>query len=236
MKILKRNYGHRNLILFLVLSLFYLQAIYSLSIGRSVFSFLSFKSFLTNQYIILILSVVAGYMVLKIKKFSEYALLVCLVVIVGKNFILLSDSFNKLILVLNFIYLLFAFYFYITWDLEVGFASFNPKFSNYDLEKESRFRINANISTRDFRYSLRNAKITNLDEGSCFLLLEEKIHLNSKEQYFLESVFEGVCFRHQARVVSHYGNGIGLVFENAPEERFSWTELYKVCLERGIMN
>lgn len=236
MKILKRNYGHRNLIIFLIFSLIYLQAITSLSLGRSLFSLASLRSFFLDHYFIFFLTVITGYMVMKIKQYSEIMLLTCLIVIVGENFILLSSSFNKLTLVLNFIYLIFAFYFFVSWELEVGLASFNPLFSQYDLEKESRFKLMAKISSSENGEDSLKAHITNIDEESCFLLLPKEIifDLNPSKKYFLESYYEGVRFRCSARLVSSYDRGIGLLFEDFPDARVSWSELYKVCLERGL--
>lgn len=237
MKILKRNYGHRNLIVFLILSLVYLQAIYSLSNGRTFFSLDSLRTFFSSHYLILALTVVTSYMIVKIKKFSEIFLLINLIIIVGKSFILLSDSFNKLTLVLNFIYLIFAFYFFITWELEVALASFNPKFSSHDLEKETRFKIGALISTDAEGEDTIPALITNIDLYSCFLLLpvNSTLMIDPSRLYFLESNFEGVRFRQSARVVSVYDRGIGLYFDEPLDARVSWSELYKVCLERGIV-
>lgn len=178
-----------------------------------------------------------GVMVVNIKKYSAVMLFVCLSAIVGKNFILLSDSFNKLTLALNFIYLVFAFYFFITWELEVGLASFNPKFSTHDLEKDSRFKLRASIYASEGEDGRIESLITNIDEESCFLLLPQAMNLglNSSKKYVLESIYEGVHFRHNARLVSCYDRGIGLVFEDSPDARVSWSELYKVCLERGLV-
>lgn len=238
MKILKRNYGHRNLILFLILSLVYLQAIDSLSNGQTIFSLKSLSSFFIKHYFILLLTAVTGYMVLKIKKYSEIFLLICLITIVGKNFILLSDSFNKLTLVLNFIYLVFAFYFFMTWELEVGLASFNPRFSKYDLEKETRFKLSAGISDKSDGVDSVPVLITNIDPESCFLLLPKNSSLKMKagSTYFLETDFEGVKFKHTARLVSSYGGGVGLLFNKSEDTRLSWSELYKVCLERALVS
>lgn len=237
MKILKRNYGHRNLILFLILSLVYLQAIYSLSNGRTIFSMLSLRSFFLDHYLIIALTAVTTFMVLKIKKFSEFFLLFCLIAIAGKSFVLLSSSFNKLTLVLNFIYLVFAFYFFITWELEVALASFNPKFSTHDLEKESRFKLSGMISSDAEGEDSVPVLITNIDMESCFLLLpkDSTLDLNVSKLYFLESNYEGVRFRHSARLVSTYDRGIGLLFLKSADSRVSWSELYKVCLERGLV-
>lgn len=238
MKILKRNYGHRNLIVFLILSLVYLQAIYSLSNGRSIFSLLSLRTFFFDNYLILALTALTAFMVVKLKKYSEILLLICLIVIVGKNFILLSASFNKLTLVLNFIYLVFAFYFFISWEIEVGLASFNPLFTRHDLEKESRFRLRAMISSDAEGEDSVPVFITNIDNESCFLLMpkDSTIDLNPSKLYFLESNYEGVRFRHAARLVSAYDRGVGLIFDHSTDSRVSWSELYKVCLERGIVS
>ena len=71
MKALKRNYGHRNTILFVVFSLVYLQAIYSLSLGLSLLETETLKVFLRGHYLILSLSLVSIYMILTMKKHSE---------------------------------------------------------------------------------------------------------------------------------------------------------------------
>jgi len=237
MKILKRNYGHRNLILFLILSLIYLQTIHSLSIGRTFFSLVSIKSFIFDHYFVGILTAIAGIMVINIKKYSDVILLICLISIVGENFILLSGSFNKLNLVLSFLYLVFAFYFYITWELEVALAAFNPNFSTLDLEKESRFKIKATIYSSSEENDGIETLVTNIDSTSCFLLLnrDQDFKLNKSGKYHIKSVYENVKFCNQVRVVSAYGRGIGFVFEEAPDQRLSLAELYKVCLQRGIV-
>jgi len=236
MKILKRNYEHRNLIIFLFLSLIYLQAISSLSEGLSLFSLASLKSFFINHYLIIALTLVAAFMVTRLKKFSEMVLLLCLIAIVGKTFILLSGSFNKLTLVLNFIYLVFAFYYFVTWEVEVGLACFNPLFTKHDLEKESRFKIMGKISESENDSKSIEVHITNIDEQSCFLLLPKEHSLNlSAREYYLESIYEGVHFKNKAFLVSKYDRGVGLMFLKGSHTRANWSELYKVCLERGLV-
>lgn len=235
MKILKRNYEHRNLIVFLLLSLVYLQAISSLSEGLSLFTLESLKSFFLNNYIILILTLIASYLVLKLKKHSEWVLLVCLIAIVGKSFILLSGSFNKLTLVLNFLYLVFAFYYFVSWELEVSLACFNPNFSKLDLEKESRFPLKGRISDNENGLNAIDVHISNIDEQSCFLLLPKVAQLPAGTEFYLDSMYEGVHFRHKASLVSKYDRGVGLMFLKTSNTRATWSELYKVCLERGIV-
>ena len=176
-------------------------------------------------------------MIFKVKKHSEQVLLICLTMIVGKSFVLLSGSFNKLTLALNFIYLIFAFYFYVTWELELGMACFNPRFSKHDLEKESRFSLKGLLRTKGENFEVEEIRITNIDEKSCFVLMPEHsvMKLKSSQLYELESTYEGVVFQNTGKIVSVLDRGVGLVFVDFNDTRVSWSELYKVCLERGIM-
>lgn len=239
MKILKRNYEHRNLILFLVFSLVYLQAIYSLSQGQSVLTQASVKSFFLNHYLILALTTVTIYMIINIKKYSDKVLLVCLAVIAGKNFIMLATSFNKLILGLNFIYLIFAFYFFVTWELEIEKASYNPGFSKNDLEKGTRFNIKGTIE--DESGVSFDVLVTNIDHNSCFALVDtdsakELISgLKPSGKYRLTAEYEGIKFTQMALLTSTYDLGIGLNLVGQHHvTQLNWSDLYKVFQERGM--
>lgn len=165
--------------------------------------------------------------------------MVFLAAITAKNFIMLAASFNKLILGLNFIYLIFAFYFFITWELEILKASYNPQFSQNDLEKDSRFPLVGHVELEDGgRFDIC---ITNIDENSCFAIVEKEKRdqikeLNPNARYTLSAIYEGVKFTHKATLASTYDCGIGLDFikEKVPHSQLNWSDLHKVCLERGL--
>lgn len=241
MKVLKRNYEHRNLILFLIFSLVYLQAIYSLSRGESILTIEAAKSFLQNHYLILAVNLITIFMVVNIKKHSDKMLLLCLTMITGKNFIMLAASFNKLILGLNFVYLIFAFYFFVTWELEIAKASFNPLFSKRDLEKDTRFSLKGQLENVNAGTTL-DVLVTNIDENGCFALIAatngEVGKLDSSAQYRLKANYEEVEFVQEAELISSYDRGIGLEFKQVktPDNQLNWSELHKVCLERGLFN
>lgn len=239
MKVLRRNYEHRNLIIFLIFSMVYLQAIYCLSRGESILDLMVLKTFFFSHYIILAVNLVTIFMVAKLKKHSDKVLLFFLILIVGKNFIMLASSFNKLILGLNFIYLVFAFYFFVTWELEIGKAAFNPKFSDNDLEKDTRFPIDGKMENLGTNV-VYDVKVTNIDENSCFVLLSipslEEFSADKNATYRLTVSYEQVVFVHDARLAAKYHRGIGLEFVHSPESDFplNWSDLHKVCLERGL--
>lgn len=179
-------------------------------------------------------------MVINVKKHSDKILLLCLSVMTAKSFIMLAASFNKLILGLNFGYLIFAFYFFVTWELEIAKASYNPRFSSNDLEKETRFPLKGVIE--DEAGLTLVIFITNIDENSCFALIDEaglqgpRIELDSQKKYMLKAEYEGVKFSHPALVTSTYDRGIGFDFikEKKDKTQLNWSDLYKVCLERGL--
>ncbi|MBC7427530.1 MAG: hypothetical protein H7336_02890 [Bacteriovorax sp.] len=241
MKILKRNYEHRNLILFLIFSLVYLQAIYSLSQGQTLLNISSIKSFFGHHYLIFILTLITLFMVVNIKKQSDKVLLLCLALITGKNFIMLATSFNKLILGLNFIYLIFAFYFFVTWELEIAKASYNPMFAKNDLEKGTRFHLKGRVENADGTEGF-DVLVTNIDQNSCFALVQNPLAqqfiagLDTRGNYRLSAVYEGTKFTHLAELTSTYDQGIGLnlMREKTPIALLNWSDLYKVCLERGL--
>jgi Ca2+/Na+ antiporter len=241
MKILKRNYEHRNLLIFLIFSMVYLQAIYSLSQGQTLLTFSAINSFFYNHYLIFGLTLTTIFMILNVKKNSDKVLLFCLSMIAGKTFMLLAASFNKLILGLNFVYLVFAFYFWITWELEIEKASYNPLFSKDDLEKSTRFNLEGRVENVETGEGFE-VLVTNIDENSCFALIVKVdaqviiSTLDPKGQYRLLAKYENVKFTHLAELSSTYDQGIGLNFieELSPFSKLNWSDLYKVCLERGL--
>lgn len=154
---------------------------------------------------------------------------------------MLAASFNKLILGLNFVYLIFAFYFFVTWELEIAKASFNPLFTRRDLEKDSRFHLKGQIENVT-NGSTVDVLVTNIDENGCFALIastnDPSTKLDTSAQYRLKANYEGVEFTQEAELISSYDRGVGLEFKQikTPDHQLDWSELHKVCLERGLFN
>jgi hypothetical protein len=167
--------------------------------------------------------------------------MLCVAVIAGKNFVLLSASFNKLILGLSFAYLIFAFYFFIMWELETTRASSNPNFSRHDLEITTRFPLLGKVEKLDGTPAF-DIHITNIDDESCFTFIPSESaksvinELDSQAKYKLIADFEGVKFTQMAELVSTYDRGVGfiLIKEKLDDRTLNWSDLYKVCLDRGL--
>lgn len=238
MKILKRNYTHRNVLLFLLFTIFYLHSLDCLAHGISIIDVASVGSIGLTHVFLWGLILVTFFMVYFVRKHSELFLLTTIAIVSLKNFLLLTYSFNKLILLLDFVYLLFAFYFYISWELEIKRACFRPNFSKSDLEKETRVILDGMLKVGE---ETRLAHVSNLDETGCFIILNEKLNasdlknlLNSSD-IWLSTIVEDIEFKQKVRVSAQYDRGIGLEYleENSSDLAYDYLSLYKICLERG---
>jgi hypothetical protein len=155
---------------------------------------------------------------------------------------MLTISFSKIILIFNFLFLVFAFYFFVSWEVETGKACFNPNFSSNDIEKDNRFPIKGFLLIGEDVTKNYPITVTNLNEDSCFILFESKEMF--KEAFTnpqlkssivkLKAIFSEVDFEANGQVITSYDRGIGLIFKNDTNNKLNWSELYKVCLERGI--
>jgi hypothetical protein len=231
MKVYKNKYAHRNLLVFILLSLAYLLVVYAFSHGASFNSHSNLISFLLNNLVVILLFPFVVYSVYKYTSFAKYLLFIFFAIILTTSFVLLSASFNKLILGLNFAYALFAFYFFTSWEIERSEAGYNPMFAANDLEKITRFPIQGIIYSGD-RSKFEKIYLTNIDEYSCFVLLDKSSFSNEKS--VMEITFDGVVFSSKVMPVSQYDQGMGLRFIDSVESPWSLTELCKICRERGL--
>jgi len=231
MKVYKKKYAHRNLLIFTLLSMVYLLIVYAFSHGVSFFSPTNFASFLLHNLVVTALFPLVFYSVFQYKKYAKYLLFIFLAIIVMTSFILLSTSFNKLVLALNFAYALFAFYFFTLWEIERSEAGYNPLYAANDLEKQTRFPIQGIVYTND-RSNYERVYLTNIDENSCYVLLEKgKLEMTNA---MLEITFDGVVFSSKVTPISQYDQGIGFGFMDSTASPWSLSELCKICRQRGL--
>jgi hypothetical protein len=231
MKVYKNKFAHINLLLFILLSLIYLLIVFAFSHGDSFFSKTNITSFISQQLPVILIFPFVFYSVFLFKKYAKYLLFIFLGLILFNSFVLLASSFNKLILGLTFIYALFSFYFYSFWEIERGEAGYNPLFSANDLEKNTRFTIKGIIYSND-RQKSESIYLTNIDEKSCFVILEKDLILFEKP--LIEITIDGVTFSSPVVAVSQFDKGMGFIFEETEQSPWSLSELCKICRDRGL--
>lgn len=233
---LKRSSVLKNTIFFIILSFVYYHIIHALSAQVSAIDVNFLVENALNSRLLIVLGVLTVLQVWMAKKVSVFFLGVFLGWVFFESFILFSNDFNKFILILSFIYLIFAFYYLIFWKLELEDASYHPKFDLCDIKLRPVYPVAVNLTLRSGEtYS---GLISNLGENSCYILLDEKWdelrgHLDAKIH------FEGNEFDSYAQVVSTYGPGIGLKFRpkrSAESSRsLGWTDFYDIMSDRGYV-
>jgi hypothetical protein len=234
MKVWRKNPPIRNILTYLVFALFFLFSIQTLTAGSGFFNINALKLILKENYLTILLGVFSFYSCFKFHKLSKFAVLLLTVIISLKTFIILSSSFNKLVLGLDFIFIMFSFYFYTEWELFLDQAATTPRFSKHDCEKKSRFPISGKVILEGDAIPFQ---LTNIDEKGCFVLLSNKDEFKVKfgEKVKIEVNFENVVFQSSAMYLSKYENGFGFSFESDHKNRRSLSGLYQVCLDRGLL-
>lgn len=233
LKIIKKDFNSTNTLIFIVLSIFFISSIQAISMGVSLFTLATLKQVALRNYFVFLVFILALISISKFKRYSQWLFLCFNILIVIKSFMFLAEGFNKLVLGLNFIYLLFSFYFFTSWELFVLKAANNPMFSDLDLEKKSRFNIVGYFEKVDGE-KIASFLLTNIDEESCFVLLEdEKIQLTEKNVRMIIN-YENVQFESLVEVVSSTKDGIGFSFLESKKDLRSLSGLYKICRQRGL--
>jgi len=234
MKVWRKNPPIRNILAYLIYALFFLFAIQTLTVGVGVFNLKALKLILKDNYLTILVGLFTFFLCFKFKKYSKYAVLFFMIIVSLKTFFILSSSFNKLVLGLDFIFIMFSFYFYTEWELFLDQAATTPQYSKYDCEKESRFPICGQLILEE---NVIPFKLTNIDERGCFVLLSnnQDFKLNFGEVVKIEVLFENVTFQSVATYLSKYENGYGFSFEKDHKNRRSLSGLYQVCLDRGLL-
>ena len=229
-KLVKRTLVVKNTLLFLIMGLAYLQIIHSLRNGESAASLESFISLLKLQPALIGAFVLSFISIFFATMGSRFFFLAFQFLIIGQSLMMFIETFDKVILVLNFVYILSAYYFYLFWNLEMSEAFYKPFF-----HKASIGRVvsqNLPVEVRSEGISL-DGKISNWDHSGLFVHLDDHAKLLSGK-VLLKIKFEDLDFSNTAQVISRYGNGVGLRILPTSKEGLSWDQFYDIIDDRGL--
>jgi len=233
LKIYKKSPVMRNTAIFAVFSMFYLHVLESFVNGVSTFNldsyFLFFNShrFLFATLVLFCLSILSG------RKFSKYIYMIfifqCIYFAFGQYMIAL----DKFILILNFLFVILSYYFYLFMNSDLGEASNTPLANNGDMYTGLTINSEISITCNGEKYS---ATFINWDQYTCFLKVDNSIK-NLKNEIQVDWSFEGINYSNKAYVVSgSKGFGVGirlLVQEKETGGVFGWNEFYDIIQSRG---
>ena len=224
-----------NISLFIVLSLLFLHTISAMGKGISAFSWYEFIETIRTHYLTIAAGAITFLLVRSAKTISRYVFPIYALIILFNCFSVFFVSFDKVILTLNFAYLIFGFYFYSLWVVELSEAVYCPGYYIEDVGRKSTYdiRVKLILPNEDEGWGY----LTQIGEASCFLLVEEKFRqARGKLKIALE--YEGTSFEQFGEIITSYGGGLGIKFLHDTSDMpniHCWNDFYTVICHRGLL-
>jgi|GEM_PF-2555009 len=229
MKFQKRPAVIRNILLFCILSLFYLLVIESLEGGVSALDLNAFISFLRGNWTLLGFLAATFLSVYFCIAVSPYIFLLFCIFVLFQSIGFSASGLNKLVLVLNFLYSIVSYNFFLFLRLELEEPFFNPNSPQNILEgyemKILPVRIKQNGKTLE-------GYLTNWGENGFFCSYgspEEKV----RGRVSVETDIEGYTFHCIGEVISERTGGYGVRIISSPVPSLGWSDFYGIISEMG---
>ena len=237
-RIYKRGTVIRNTMFFMFMSVIYLHVVKSLENNVSAFKLIDFTNPLSAQSICLFAFLIILPAIALVRPASRTlsAFFLGAVIIYGQ--FQFFERFDKGILILNLLYILSVFYFYILWHLELKQALYGPMFTHHDLGLKSPYRLKTilEVSGKEL-----NGYLTNWDQHSCFLVLDDptQAHFLRNSTFNLKFMLDGKTFSQSGVVVSEYGgSAYGIAFRDSKLDDkifYKWSDFYTIICDRGYI-
>lgn len=234
LKVLKQSVAMQNIIIFLLLNIFFLHIVYSLSKGVSAFEISLFKSNILDNHYLMLLTLFAVLMVSWVKRLSSVLLLAIISWTAYKTVGFYLQDYSKLILVLLFAYLMTGGVFFLFWFLELDEAQYHPHFRKDELGNRNEFHLDATLRIHNVDYA---GYLTNWGEKSCFFVTEQEQTKKIKGKGVLSLNYQGNLYSSNATIFTRYSDGVGIVLEGELQEKshhYSWGDLFMLLADRGF--
>ena len=233
LKIIYRSTTVWNLILFVLLSYVFLYVQDCIFLGKSAVELAQLKSFVLSSKDLLAAVAVVIMLVYRVKKISKWTFILLVIAITANISQSLLQDFNKLVLTMLFLFLIFSYYFFLTLVSELNKSSLNPNFDSDELFEPMLHRLKVSILKGDSSFV---GYLTNWDENSCFVVLDsdfsEKLSGGHIE---IELDYEGHRFRQSGKISTViYNKGVGINFLSSSSEEVSgWSEYFDLISDLG---
>ncbi len=232
-KIVKRSIVIKNLILYIVFSLFYLHLLYSLTRGVSAINLVQFQTNVQSEWALIMLgltAIIAVFLGIKVSRFI-YFLFFSIILIKGAT--PLFKELDKFVLIMNFVYLVFAYYFHLFWKLELDEAFYKPRFTKRDLGPKAKLPVNVKVIDRNG--ALVSGELTNWDKSGCFISTEGQTVIRGKVAFEVE--YENRIFTQDGIVMTEYDKGVGIKFQkkSLKTSDHDWLDFYDILRDRGLL-
>ena len=230
MELYRRGAIIRNQMIFIIFSFAFLQIVYEIAEGRSAIDKKTFLLLIEQHQWLFILGVVTLVLTYYGKKLAKYLFILYAVGIIVLSLRVFVESFDKLILILNFIYIPLSYYFYLFFASELNQSLYCPGFVNNVIGSKCEYDLPILIKSSKTEAS---GKLSNWDRESCFVVVNEGDKL-PHGHVDLSIMFEGQKFSFQGIVGTRVGQGIGIRIKlNKEREMFDWWDFYEIIQNRG---
>ncbi|MEI8348323.1 MAG: hypothetical protein WCG27_12710, partial [Pseudomonadota bacterium] len=130
--------------------------------------------------------------------------------------------FDKIILLLNAAYLVFAFYFHVSWSNELSQVIYSPGFGPFHFGRRSPYPFDVQV---EFDEEQKFAgHLTNWSENSCFIVLDQ-VPPNKAKKIKINIPYEGNIFMAEGEWLSSFGErAIGIQIKEIvrSQEIYTW--------------
>ena len=219
----------RNQILFVLLSVVYLQVVREIAQGQSAINRGAFLLLVEQHQWLFILGFFTLVLTYYGKKLAKHFFVIYSISIIFLSIQAFLQSFDKIILVLNFIYILLSYYFYMFFTAELERALYHPGFVDNSIGAKCEYDLPVSLEYSKLKTT---GHLSNWDEDSCFVFIDGDDKLPCG-QVVLSIVFEGQTFTFQGVVRTRVGQGVGIKIESKKKEMFDWSDLYEIISNRG---
>ena len=238
-KIHQHSITMQNLVIFILLSVFFIHSLQSLAAGVSAFNLLDLKQLIISKLFLATLMFATIFLIVQMRKISLWPLLLFLFLVSWECFSCYFVSGDKLILSLSFIYLMFSIFFFLFWYHELGNAVYNPGYSFREVGGISKFIIPVQFSRESGEDPVISGMLTNWGPESCFVTVNEDHRSESFLLREMQLKFAGETFRCRVELISSYFRGFGLKILPDSEKNLSchdWQEFYRILSDRGYQS
>lgn len=226
-----------QLMIFCILSPYYLHLSQALAKGVSILNQNTLLELVSDRYMLIILAAVSALTVWRMSSFAKWSVGSLVFVCLATSMHIALVDLNKIILILSFVYVITAYYLLMLFHVEIKSASYNPLYASSTIGQRSEYELPCKLK---LDHEVIGGQLTNWDEKGCFVSFEEPV-ANLMELHgdlTLEMRLDGHVFTQKGKVVSTFNRGVGIRFTpilNDASESYNWIEYFKIIDDRGFI-
>lgn len=222
----------RNLLIFITLALIHFQVLDWRIQGKIATQWQPFLDLMLANKILLLTYGLTFISIFKAWRVSRFFLALFVSIIAFKGITFFFIKFDKMILALDFAFIVVGFLFCLFWWMKLNESIYRPGFTRNDIGKRSEydFPVIITLGTDE----IYRGYLTNWDEVGCFVNIENSVeHLVGEVLVSIEKF--GRKFTHRGRVMTGYAEGVGIKFNDQQEKEsdHDWFDFYDIINDRG---